>query len=431
MQHEVKTRAGDFREPQLPEIPDRVFDIRDFGAEPGETALQTIAIATAIAAASAAGGGRVVVPPGTWLTGPIHMKSRVALHIEAGATVRFSTLPEDYLPVVLSQRGGIMLYGYSPFLYAYACHDIAVTGGGTLDGQGAAWWPWKEKQPGMKTVLVDIPEQGIPLEDRVFGTREAGVRPVFCQFIECDRVLIEDVRFQNSPSWTLQPIWCRELTIRRVTVFNPPSPQSRNTDGIDPDACRNVLVEHCHVSTGDDAICLKAGLGQDAWKDGRPCENVCIRHCRIGTGHGGITIGSDMSGGVRNVYVHDCELDGTDRGIRIKSKPGRGGFVENVRIEHIRMRNMRSHAIDINLVYDGNIEETLDLERLEHVPRFEDIVIRDVRCESAVHPIRLQGLPGYPVQRVALENIHIASGGKSCIRDVEGLRQHNVVVEKS
>lgn len=415
--------------PEQPRIPEATFDLRSFGAVEGGTALNTQAFASVIAAAHSAGGGRVLVPRGVWLTGPIHFRDGIELHLEEGAEIRFSQNPEDYLPTVLAQRGGIMCYNYSPFLYAHGCHDIAITGKGVLDGQGISWWPWKYNQPGMKQILVDIPEKGIPLEERRFGTPKAGVRPVMCQPIECTRVLIEGVTFRNSPSWTLQPVWCRDLTIRCVTVSNPPSPLSHNTDGIDPDACRNVLIEHCHVSTGDDAICLKAGRGPDAWKDGRPLENVLIRHCRIGFGHGGITIGSEMSAGVRNVWVHDCEMDGTDRGIRIKSCPSRGGFVENIVIERIRMRRV-SHALDVNLHYDGNREETLDIQNLRHVPRFENFVFRDVHCESAHHAITLRGLPGHPLKNIHLENIHITANQTGLIDQVEGLAEQNVDIRK-
>jgi hypothetical protein len=411
--------------PELPRIPSVEFNLRAFGAVEGGQVLNTAAFAAAIAAAHEAGGGRVVVPNGVWLTGPIHFKDRIELHLEAGAEIRFSQNPDDYLPVVLAQRGGTMLYNYSPLLYAYGCEDIALTGHGVLDGQGVAWWPWKFNQPGMKQILVDIPEKGIPLEQRVFGTREAGVRPVMCQPIECERVLIEGVTLRNSPSWTVQPVWCREVTLRGVTVSNPPSPFSYNTDGIDPDACRNVLIEHCDVSTGDDAITLKSGLGPDAWKDGRPLENVLIRHCRIGFGHGGITIGSDMSAGVRNVHAHDCEIDGVDRGIRIKSKPGRGGFVENIVVERVKMRRV-AHAVDINLYYAGNREETLDIENLRHVPRFEHFVLRDITCESADHAVTLRGLPGYPLKDIRMENVEIRAVNSGCTEHVEGLVQENV-----
>ena len=419
--------ATHYAPPALPDIPGRTVAITDHGAVADGRTLNTQAIAAAINAAHTAGGGRVWIPAGVWLTGPIHFKDRIELHLAAGAELRFSQNPDDYLPVVLAQRGGIMIHNYSPLLYAHGCHDIAITGNGVLDGQGIAWWPWKWNQPGMQAILVDIPEKNIPLDQRVFGTREAGVRPVMCQPIECDRVLIEGVTFRDSPSWTLQPVWCRDVTIRQVTVSNPPSPLAPNTDGIDPDACRNVLIEHCDVSTGDDAICLKAGRGPDAWQDGRPLENVMIRHCRIGFGHGGITIGSEMSAGVRNVVAHDCVMDGVDRGIRIKSKPGRGGFVENIRVERIQLRRVL-HAVDVNLYYDGNKEETLDLENLQQVPRFEDIFLRDIRCESAANGITLRGLPGYPLRNITLENVDVTAVEPGVIEQVENLAQRSVTI---
>ena len=362
-----------------------------------------------------------MVPAGRWATGFIHLRSKVELHLEEGAEVRFSQNPEDYLPMVLTQRGGIRIHNYSPFIYAHQCHDIAITGRGVLNGQGHTWWPWKFRQPGMRTLLLDIPRDRIPMAERVFGTRKSGVRPVFCQPLECERVLIDGVTFVNSPSWTIQPVACREVTVRYVTVRNPPTRLSHNTDGIDPDACQNVLIDHCHVSTGDDALCIKAGLGPDAWENGQSCENIVISHCVVGNAHGAITIGSEMSGGVKNVRVHHCMIDGADIGIRIKTKPTRGGFIENVTFEDIQMRRIRSHAIDCNLLYDGNHEESLDLDDLRHVPRIDGIRLRNIECSSAPHGMKLQGLPGHPIRNVTMENISIAAREGARILEVENL----------
>lgn len=415
--------------PELPRIPTRAVSVSEFSVGSAGLESENRRIQFAVDHISKSGGGRVIVPGGVWNTGAIHLRSRVELHLEEGAELRFSQNPREYLPPVLSQRAGIRIYNYSPFIYAFRCHDVAITGHGVFNGQGHAWWPWKFSQPGMKTILVDIPQQRIPLAQRVFGTRRDGVRPVFCQPIECERVLIEGVSFFNSPSWTIQPVACHNVTVRHVTVRNPPSPFSHNTDGIDPDACRNVLIDHCDVSTGDDAICLKSGSGPDAWEDGKPCENVVISNCVIGNGHGGITIGSEMSGGVRNVLVRDCIVDGANVGIRIKSKPPRGGFIEDITFERIQMNRILCHAVDCTLLYDGNREEVLNLQNMEHVPRVNRITIRDVECTASASGIKLEGLAGHPLKNLTFENVSVVSSSDIRLCGVQNLSLTGVNIQ--
>ena len=247
-----------------PEFPDRTFPITDFGASEGGTVLNTRAIADAIAACDQAGGGRVLVPAGIWLTGPVHLQSRVNLHVAEGAELRFSQTFADYLPVVYIQRGGTRCYNYSPLIYARNCTDIAVTGTGTLNGQGQVWWPWKTKQPGM-TRLFEMGAKQVPVEQRVFGTEADGVRPPFIQPIDCRNVLLEGFTLVNGPSWNIHPVTCENVTVRGVSVKT----MGPNNDGIDPDSCRNVIIEDCFLDTGDDCICLKAGHTRDRSGPGR------------------------------------------------------------------------------------------------------------------------------------------------------------------
>ncbi len=415
--------------PELPRIPNRAVSVCEFSVGTPGVESENRRIQFAIDHVSKSGGGRVIVPGGVWNTAGIHLRSHVELHLEEGAELRFSQNPQEYLPLVLSQRAGIRIYNYSPFIYAFQCHDVAITGHGILNGQGHTWWPWKFSQPGMKTILVDIPQQRIPLAQRVFGTRRDGVRPVFCQPMECERVLIEGVCFLNSPSWTIHPVACHNVTVRYVTVRNPPSPFSHNTDGIDPDACRNVLIDHCDISTGDDAICLKSGSGPDAWEDGQPCENVVISNCVIGNGHGAITIGSEMSGGVRNVHVRDCIVDGANVGIRIKSKPPRGGFIEDITFERIQMSRILCHAVGCTLLYDGNREEVLNLKNLEHVPRVDRITIRDVECTASASGIKLEGLAGHPLKNLTFENVSVVSSSDIRLCGVQNLSLSGVNIQ--
>lgn len=420
--------------PSRPDIPQgTIVDIRDHGARPGGEFLNTQFITDAINACANQGGGRVVIPQGVWLTGPIHFRNRIELHLEEGAELLFSTNPADYLPVVYQQRGGVRCYNYSPFIYARDCHDIALTGKGILNGQGINWWPWVLNQPGMVDLFKANAER-IPVNNRVYGTVEQGVRPPFFQAIDCRDVLLEDVTFLNSPSWTVHPVWCENLTISRISVENPKHIQRKdgrgygnNTDGIDPDGCRNVLIEDCVVNTGDDGICLKSGRDQDAWEVGRACENVLIRRCRVLAGHGGFVIGSEMSAGVRNVLVQDCEFDGTDVGVRIKTVPGRRGVIRNIQIERVRMQNIRNQAIIVTKRYNGNsLDRPSDAPA--DMPAIRDILMRDLRCDSARIAIDLLGLPAYPLRDITLENIVIDAREAGRIEAVENLTSRNVTV---
>lgn len=422
-----------FELPPRPDIPPRTIDIRDHGAVPGGDALNTRAIEAAIKTCSEQGGGRVLVPPGIWLTGPVHFRSRIDLHLEEGAELRFSPNPAHYLPVVYQQRGGVRCYNYSPFIYARDCVGIALTGKGILNGQGQNWWPWVLNQPGMEDLFKANAER-VPVEKRVYGTPDQGVRPPFFQAIDCRDVLLEGVTFRNSPSWTVHPVWCENLTIRRVSIENPKHVQRKNgrgfgnnTDGIDPDGCRNVLIEDCLVNTGDDGICLKSGRDQDAWEVGRACENVLIRRCRVLTGHGGFVIGSEMSAGVRNVLVQDCEFDGTDVGVRIKTVPGRRGVIQNIQIERIQMKNIRHQAIVVTKRYNGNsLDKPSDAP--EGMPAIRDVLMRDLTCDSTRIAMDFSGLPSYPVRNITLENIAIGASETGRIESVENLVARNVCI---
>jgi polygalacturonase len=400
----------DFPDLKAPEFPDKIFPIVDFGAVANDTSrMNTDAINGAIDACHKAGGGKVLIPSGIWLTGAIHLKSNINLHLEKGAELRFSQRFEDYLPVVLVQRGGIFCYTYSPFIYANKCENIAVTGEGTLNGRGQVWWPWKNKQPGMIR-LFEMGKKGIPVEKRVFGTVEDGVRPPFMQFLECKNILVEDVTLKDGPSWNLHPVFCSNMIIRGVKVIA----HGPNNDGIDPDGCRNVLIENCFVDVGDDNICLKSGRDEEARRIGRPCENIVIRRCIAKAGHGGFVIGSEMSAGVKNVLVEDCRFFGTDRGLRFKSRIGRGGIVENIWVRNIAIESVRNQAIDFNLQYDGEpIERDMKYgekqQDIANAPLFRNIHFENITCQRSKTAINILGLPGDYLKDIYFKNIQINS----------------------
>jgi polygalacturonase len=401
-----------------PVFPDRVFDVRDYGAAGNGETLNTESFRLAVEACHESGGGVALIPAGIWVTGPIHLRSNVNLRLEKEAVVRFSTRFADYLPVVFTRWEGIECYNYSPLIYAPDCENVALTGEGTLDGQGAAWWHWKRLQQAAAETLYDAEFDGIPVEERVYGSEEAALRPQFFQPINARRVLVEGVTFVNGPMWTMHPVYCEDVLVRGVTVRT----EGPNTDGLNPDSCRNVLVEGCTFATGDDCIAINAGMNEDGWRVGRPCENIVVRHCRMIEGHGGVVIGSGMSGGVRNVYAHDCTFEGGDRGIRLKSMRGRGGVVENVTFENIRMWGMRGEAIVVNMFY----ESSTVAPRSDMPPTFRNITIRDVTCDGAGVAVRIRGLPERRIEHLVLENLRLnAIEGIHC-QDVDDLTLNNV-----
>jgi polygalacturonase len=388
---------------EAPSFPDRLFDVREFGAVDDGTTANTQAFGRAVEACHQAGGGIVHIPVGNWLTGPIHLRSNVNLRPEKGALVRFSTRPADYLPVVFTRWEGIECYNYSPLIYARDCENIAVTGEGTFDGQGGAWWHWKKLQQAAAKTLYDAEFNQIPVEERIYGTEEAALRPQFLQPIHCRNVLVEGVTFLNGPMWTIHPVYCENVLVRNVTVQTT----GPNTDGLNPDSCRNVVIEGCSFSTGDDCIAINSGMNEDGWRVGRPCENIVIRNCAMSEGHGAVVIGSGMSGGVRNVY---------------KSMRGRGGIVENVYFENIQMAGLRREAIVLNMFYGSSTAAS----RSDAPPIFQNICIKNVTCESAGVAVAIRGLPEQRMEHLVLENLHLnAIEGIQC-QDVDDLTLDNV-----
>ena len=408
-----------FPMPELkrPVFPGNTVDIRDYGAVADGKTYNTKAFADAIKACVEIGGGRVLVPEGKWFTGPIHLASNIDLHLAKGAEIIFSDRCEDYLPVVLVRVGGVEIYNYSPLIYARDCENIAITGPGKLNGNANAWWTMKGKETGD---FFEMAAQGVPVEERVFGTRQAGIRPSFLCLSGCKNILLEGFTIGSGPNWTIHPIYCDNIIIRKVNVIT----DGPNNDGIDPDSCRNVLIEHCLFDTGDDCVVLKSGYNEDGWRVGRPTENVVMRYCSSKRGHGGLVIGSEMSGDVRNVYMHDCEFEGTDRAVRIKSKRGRGGVVENIWAKDLILNNMQREAVILNMVY-GSDRKNISNEK---APKFRNIHISNLTCQGAPTAILMRALDDSPIEDVTLENIKITSQKGIICENVKGIVFENVSV---
>jgi len=345
-----------------PTFPDKDFLVTKFGALGDGKRDCSGAFRKAIEKCNAEGGGRVVVPRGVYLTGPIHLKSNVNLYVSKGATIRFSTDPKKYLPVVYTRWEGVECMNYSPLIYAFEQENIAITGEGVLDGQGSSkgWWSWKgskeygwvEGKPDQKEgrkKLFDAGEKNIPVHQRVFGEGYY-LRPNFVQPYRCKNVLIQGVTFKNSPMWFLHPVLCENVSILGVTTEG----LGPNNDGCDPESSRDVLIKNCYFNNGDDCIAIKSGRNGDGRRVNVPSENIIVQGCRMKDGHGGVVIGSEISGSVRSVYAEDCTMDSPnlDRALRIKTNSMRGGVVENVFMRNVRVGQVAEAAVKINYYYE-------------------------------------------------------------------------------
>ena len=409
-----------FELPTGASIPERSVSITDFGAVPGGKVKNTLAFQNAIAYLAERGGGRVDVPDGVWLTGPIHFKSCIELHLSPQAEVRFSMDKEDYLPAVYTLFEGVRCYTFSAQLYARDCHDIAVTGEGTFNGQGFSWWYMAVIREGVEA-LYKAGEDDLPVEQRMYDTEELGVRPGLLHFIDCENVTIEGSTFTFSPFWTVHPTWCSNVIVRNITVKNP-WVHAPNTDGCNLEGCRRALIDGVYTDTGDDAVCLKSGRDADGRRVNIPCEDIVVRHIVSQRSHGGITIGSEMSGGVRNVLVEDCEFRNNLIGIWIKTAPERGGCVENVEYNNIRIRHVREYGVCITMGYyvDDNKPQPI-----QHMPKIRHIHVDGLNCEYAGTGIMLDGRESSPLEDIRLNNVVCHGKTNADIKHVSGLQMTN------
>ncbi|KAA5540895.1 glycoside hydrolase family 28 protein [Adhaeribacter rhizoryzae] len=401
------------------------YNVLDYGAKNNGSKIATEAIKKAIAAASAKGGGTIYFPAGEYLTGPIHLKSNITIFIDAGAHVKFSDNFDNYLPMVPSRYEGIDVTSFSPLFYANKAENITIRGRGTIDGQGKKWWDFAEGesrksndskwQKEFHRLNQDILRPDLP------GVIERGfLRPPFIQFMSCKNILIEGITIINSPFWTVNPEFCENVTITGVTINNPPSP---NTDGINPESCKNVHISNCHISVGDDCITIKSGKDRAGRKMAAPAENYTITNCTMLSGHGGVVIGSEMSGDVRKITISNCIFDGTDRGIRIKSARGRGGIVEEIRVDNIIMKNIREQAIVLDLQYAKTQPEPVS----ERTPRFRNIHFSDITAEGNQAAF-LNGLAEMPIENITFSNLNIQAKTGFTIKEAKNIEFHNVQV---
>ncbi|MEO7270660.1 MAG: glycoside hydrolase family 28 protein [Vicinamibacterales bacterium] len=411
-----------------PRFPSRQFDITRFGAVGNGKADATSAIRRAIATCRAAGGGRVVVPRGRFLTGGIRLASGVNLHLAADATLAFSGDARQYLPLVLTRFEGTELMNYAPFIYAFEAQNIAITGSGTLDGQAHAevWWNWRGEGPAAtsrqapaRDRLLDLGARGVPVKDRVFGAGH-WLRPTFIQPYRSRNVLIEGVTIINSPMWEINPVLCQNVTVRNVSIRS----HGPNNDGCDPESCRDVLIEGCTFDTGDDCIALKSGRNNDGRRVNTPIENVVIRHCTMKDGHGGVVIGSEISGGARNIFVEQCRMDSPrlDRALRIKTNSVRGGIVEGIYLRDVVVGQVAEAVVTIDFFYEEG-------DAGPFPPIVRDVEVRNVTSKKSKYGLLLKGYAKAPIADVRLIDCRfdgVADG--DVIEAVRDLSRTNVVV---
>ena len=412
-----------------PSIPDRDFDIRGFGGVEGGKVKNTQAIREAIAAAAKVGGGHVVIPAGRWLTGAIHLDNNIDLHLLRDAELLFSQDVADYLPVVFSRHEGIECYKYSAFIYADSKTNITITGEGILNGQGKPWWEWKESKRAVEQELYAMGANGVPVAERIFDGREGReLRPAFFQPMNCTNVLVEGVTFLYGAFWTITPTYCENVTVRNVRIETEGAyGHTPNGDGVNPSSSRNVLIEHCTFNTGDDCIAIKAGRDADGLRVAHATENVVIRHCRGLRGHGGIVIGSETAGGIRNVYAFDCRFNGTDRIVRIKTARGRGGVLENMWFQNLAADTIEQEALHINMVYTGSRLPSLPITKA--TPVIRNIHYSNITCTYAKgRAVEILGLPESLVQSITIDSISMRARRGIACTDVRGISFNSVSV---
>lgn len=399
------------------------FNVLRFGAKRDSSELATNSIAKAIEAASKVGGGTVYFPAGKYLTGPIHLKSNITIFIDAGAELHFSDDFDHYLPMVPSRWEGTDVTNFSPLFYAYRAENITITGRGLIDGHGRKWWNfsegYNEKNPRSKWQLeFDRVNKNILRPDLKGWVERGFLRPPFIQPMYCKNVLIEGITIRNSPFWTVNPEFCENVTITGVTINNPPSP---NTDGINPESCKYVHISNCHISVGDDCITIKSGKDSAGRKMAMPAENYTIINCTMLSGHGGVVIGSEMSGGVKKIVISNCVFDGTDRGIRIKTARGRGGVVEDIRVDNIIMKNIREQAIVLDMQYAKTEKEPVS----SRTPQLKNIHFSNITADTQ-EAVFINGLEEMPVNDISFNDMQFETETGIIMKNAENIELHNV-----
>lgn len=421
-----------------PTFANRDYSILNYGAKADGKTDCLPAIKAAISKCSKDGGGRVIIPAGTYFVkGPIHLQNNVNLYLEENAVVKFSTDDNDYLPVVLTRFEGVGLMNYSPLIYAYGQTNIAVTGKGVLDGQADNdhWWNWvgkksfgwKEGMPKQsdkenEPALMEMAAKGVPVKDRVFGKGHY-MRPTFVEFYDCKNILIQGVTIINTPFWILHPTLSENITIDGVTITS----LGPNNDGCDPESCTNVLIKNCLFTNGDDCIAIKSGRDADGRRINVPSKNIIVQNCQMKDGHGGVVIGSETSGGVENVYAENCVMSSKnlERAIRIKSNSCRGGVLKNFYFRNIKVGEVREAVVKVNMHYANN-EKGADCN---YPPVLSRVYVQNVTSQKSQYAIYIEGLDDKPVSNIYIGNCDFQNVAKeNFIKDATEIHVTNTLI---
>lgn len=398
------------------------FEITEFGAIAGDKEKTSLSIAKAIEKATQK-GGTVVIPPGEWLTKKVHLKSNVNLHISDGATLLFSEDPNDYLPAVFSSWEGLECYNYSPLIYAFGLKNVAITGKGTIKAQMDVWRKWfprpKAHMESIKN-LYNWAQDGIPVEDRNMVNDTSNLRPQFVQFNRCENVLIEDIKIRNSPFWTVHLYLSKNIVVRNIDVYA----HGHNNDGIDPEMSQNILIENCVFDQGDDAVAIKSGRNPEGWRLKTPSKNIVIRNCTMKDGHQLLAIGSELSGGIENILVDNCEAATGAKLMHllfIKTNERMGGYVKNVHFRNIKAQNVKDGilGIDTDVLYQWR---TLVPTRIKKTTPIQHIFLENIETKNGKFISKISGNPDELVKNISLKNVKLEQAS-------EELHQHKFVQE--
>ncbi len=422
------TAPFDMPQFKKPTFPDLTISITERGAR--KDRITTTEIQATIDEVHQKGGGTARVPAGIWKTGRISLKSNVNLHLEEGAELHFSGEIKDYRPAVFTRNEGIEVMSLGACIYANGQENIAVTGKGKLVG------PPKDSELRNRVMEVDVIEKVVPhdkpVSERVYeGYNDEFIfLPMFVSPINCKDVFIEGITLENTPFWNIVPVYCDGVIIRGVTVNSVGIPRG---DGIDIESSRNVLIEYCTLSCGDDCFTMKAGRAEDGMRVNKPTENVVVRFCLAREGHGGITTGSETAGMIRNLYVHDCVFDDTGVGIRFKTRRPRGGGGENLHYERIRM-NLRGDAFHWDMLgsrtYVGELADRMPAREINRLtPSYKNIFARDIIVEQAAHFVKIKGIPETPMTNLLIENAQVNAKGLIIARDAKDITFRNIEVQ--
>jgi polygalacturonase len=406
---------------EAPKFPNRNLTITDYDAVADNETDCTDAFKRAISAAHKAGGGRVIVPPGSFMTGPIHLKSNVNLHVSDGAIINFFVDPNKYMPVVYTRFEGTECMNYSPLVYAYEQENIAITGKGILDGRASNenWWRWKRSQGNAVKTLGKMGDSDVSVSERIFGAGKQ-LRPNMIQPYKCKNVLIEGVTIKNSPMWHIHPVLSTNITVRNVRVIG----HGPNNDGCNPESSKDVLIEGCYFDTGDDCIAIKAGRNNDGRRVNVPSENIVIRNCQMKDGHGGVVIGSETSGGTRNVFAENCTMDSPnlDRALRIKTNSVRGGTIENIYMRNVNIGQVAEAVLKINFNYGEG-------DTGKFTPTVRNVNMENVTSDKSKYALSISGYERSPITGIYLKNCTFNNVEKSNILiGVQNLAMENVKI---